>query len=126
MNKLKDYYSILDNLISKKVIVDAYGGDDADGEILCDFYELFCKFPEEETPIWAESYIQLYSWQFQNYHEGLDGYYDNFYGHTSHTNINRAGIYIKDIGYYEVAEYLLMAVHTLAWDEMTEKEKELY
>lgn len=126
MNKLEEYYNRLDNLISEEVIVDAYGVFDVDEEILCDFYELFCEFPEEETPIWAESYIQLYSWQFQNYYEGLDGYYDNFYGHTSHAEIDKAGKYLKDIGYNELAEYLLMAVHTLTWDEMSEKEKELY
>lgn len=125
-NRLKEYYNRLNNLISTKVIVDAYSADEVDGDILCDFYELFCEFPQEEIPIWAESYIQLYSWQFQNYHEGIDGYYDNFYGHTSCENINKAGKYLKEIGYPQVAEYLLMAVHKLTWDEMSEDERETY
>lgn len=120
---LKEYYERLDNLLSANIIVDAYSVDE---DILFDFYELFCELSQEELPIWAESYIQLYSWQFQNYHEGVDGYYDNFYEHTSSENIKKAGKYLKEIGCSQVAEYLLMAVHTLTWDEMSSEEKEKY
>ncbi|WP_294157028.1 hypothetical protein [uncultured Clostridium sp.] len=30
-----------------------------------------------------------YLWQFQNYYEGVYGYYDNFYGHTSSEKIKK-------------------------------------
>lgn len=82
MKAYEQLYSRFRQLPEKTDAISAYGYDwEYDGEVLSDFYELLCGFlqHEDEKEVLAISFIQLYSWDFQNSHEGLVTFYENLY-----------------------------------------------
>lgn len=124
--KLYEYYNRLDNLIMTGVNENVYGVYDVDEEILSDFFELFCEYPKENEPDWLETYIQLYSWQFQNYHEGVETYYENLYEFTGYNEIKKAENYLKSIGYIDLARYIALPNSKVPFEKKTLEEKEQY
>ncbi|MDE7424205.1 MAG: hypothetical protein K2N51_11055 [Lachnospiraceae bacterium] len=115
IKKYQDLYERADNLPKKIEGVTAYGcGCSQEGEIaavavdvLMDFYDWIAEnYEDNNTPDWAEAYIQLYSWQFQCFHEGIFTYYENFYEHTGKENTLKAVAYLQEIGFQELADVM--------------------
>lgn len=57
--------------------------------------------------MWVEAYLQVYSWQFQSFHEGIITYYENFYGNSDYQTIISTAKYLQSYGYLELAEQYL-------------------
>lgn len=102
---IESYYKRLLELEASGEVGNVYGGSaniKADWYVLDDIYEYICgKY--KEMPDWANAFIQIYSWQFQRYYEGLRGYYENFYGNTDYDSVKRAGLFLEQAGYTELA-----------------------
>lgn len=103
---IKELYNRLEELKKTNVIVNVYEGFDVDAEVLGDFTEFFYVNFKENTPDWINAYMQLHSWQFQRYHEGVDTYYENLYENTDYESILRAAEYLTKTGKKELAERL--------------------
>lgn len=104
---IDSFYERLEKLKEANIIANVYGGFDEDVEVLTDFLEFLCKYFKEKMPNWVNAYIQLYSWEFQRYHEGLDTYYENLYGNTDSKSIQKAVEYLQHEGYKEIAVQLI-------------------
>lgn len=79
-------YQQLQWLMDRNEIADAWGNEsDEDGNIseglLGDFYffldELFNGNADKTA--WVFMYLQIYSWQYQPFYEGVITYYENLY-----------------------------------------------
>lgn len=103
---IKEYYNRLEELKKSNVIVNVYGCFDADVEVLGDFMEFFYVYFKENIPDWINAYMQLHSWQFQRYHEGVNTYYENLYENTDYESILKAAEYLSKTGHKELAERL--------------------
>lgn len=106
MGEVEELYERLQRLVKTNAVVNFYGGcvdDRVDAEILDDFY-IFLVEKYEEWPDWVNAYIQVYSWEYQAFYEGLITYYTNFYQHTDYESIQRTAQYLTEAGYEEVAK----------------------
>ncbi len=108
MIEVEELYKRLLGLEKLNEIGNVYCGSDtleADWLVFYDIYEyIYEKYEEwEELPDWANAYVQIFSWQFQRYHEGVDTYYENFYENTDYNSVKRAGIFLEQVGYSELA-----------------------
>lgn len=104
-NMVENYYKRLIELEAMGEIGTAYGGSEnaeADWSVFDDILEFLCE-EYEELPDWANAFIQVYLWQFQRYYEGLEVYYENFYGNTDYDSVKRAGTFLDKAGYTELA-----------------------
>ncbi len=102
-----ELFQRLEKLPKRTSRITAYGCDiDMDGEVLMDFYELFCKSREGDGKDYENAFIQLYSWQFQCFHEGISTYYENFYGGNEKEAIASAVNLLEREGYKEIAKQL--------------------
>ncbi len=93
----------------KGVIGNAYGGcgygfDESDINVLDDFFEYIIEKYEHSMPLWAEAFIQVYSWQFQTLHECAETYYENLYGDSDYKTIKRVAGYLWEHGYDTIAQ----------------------
>lgn len=70
-----------------------------DGGVLSDLYLFLC---EEEGEDWILVFRQLYSWQYQSFHEGSDTYYSNLYEDNDYLTQLKVAKYLKENGYLEV------------------------
>lgn len=107
MGQVQRLYERLQELVESNAVVNFYGGcvdDSVDAEIVDDFYIYLVEKYGEEWPDWANAYIQVYSWEYQAFYEGLITYYTNFYQHTDYESIQRAAEYLTKSGYREVAD----------------------
>ncbi|MCI8407744.1 MAG: hypothetical protein HFJ09_00505 [Lachnospiraceae bacterium] len=74
-----------------------------------DFFELlFEDYKDDHMPDWSEAYMQLYSWQFQCFHEGIQTYYEN----TGKENTLKAVAYLQEMGFKELA-YVMNILQTV-------------
>lgn len=100
---INELYNGLARLKKKGEVLDAYGGSpdiyEPDANILMEFYEYIVEHYEDELPVWAETFIQIFSWQYQTFHEGSITYYENFYGHTDYQKIIKVAEYLQQNGY---------------------------
>lgn len=110
MNKqrLAHWYEQLEILEKSGVVGDAYGGTmhldaDVDWEVIFSFYEYITEV-YKELPLWANAFIQIYSWQYQNFYEGLSTYYENLYEHTGYDSIMSTREFLAKEGYEKLAE----------------------
>ena len=106
MGEIGKLYERLQELVDSNAVVNFYGGcidDSVDAEIVDDFYIFLVEKYEEQWPDWANAYIQVYSWEYQAFYEGLITYYTDFYQHTDYESIQRAAKYLTEAGYEEVA-----------------------
>lgn len=122
----QDLYERADNLPKKIEGVTAYGcNGDTEGEIavevIMDFCELlFEDYKDDHMPDWAEAYMQLYSWQFQCFHEGIQTYYENLYENTGKENTLKAVAYLQEIGFQELADVMKKGLTDDCLEEVTE------
>lgn len=70
--RLAHRYEQLEILEKSGVVGDAYEGTmhldiDVDWEVIFSFYEYITEV-YEELPDWANAFIQIYSWQYQNFY----------------------------------------------------------
>ncbi len=125
--KLTQWYEKLDYLEQSGIVGNAYGGTpsietDAVWEIVDMFYEFIAE-EYEELPDWANAFVQIYSWQFQNFHEGLTTYYENFYEYTDYDSIMSTREFLTKEGYEKLAQcynYVLFEEDTYSLDEIRE------
>jgi hypothetical protein len=107
---VEELFQRLEKLPKRTSRITAYGSDvDIDGEVLMDFYELFCencKDCKSDIKDYENAFIQLYSWQFQCFHEGITTYYENFYGGNEKEAIASAVNLLEREGYKELAKQL--------------------
>ena len=73
-------------------------------EELYDFFEYIIDKYEDDMPLWAEAFFQIYSWQYQTIHECSRAYYENFYGDSEYENIIKVADYLRENGYNEIVE----------------------
>ena len=102
---LEEWYIELEKLEQSDIVGTAYGcgiwdviETDADWEYITMFFEFITDY-YDELPDWANTFFQIYCWQFQNFHEGLDTYYEDFYGGTDYESIMRAREFLTKEGY---------------------------
>lgn len=76
----------------------------SDLDVLDGFYEYILDKYEDSMPDWAETFMQIYSWQFQSMHEMSQVYYENFYGDSEYPVIIRVADFLRKNGYHEIAE----------------------
>lgn len=111
---IEELYKGLTRIQNRGEIGNAYGGCGtvlSDIDVLGDFYDYIVEKYEDSTPLWAEAFIQIFSWQFQTIHECAETYYKNFYGNSEYKTIIRVADYLRENGYNEIAEpYALAAV----------------
>lgn len=95
-------------------IGNAYGGCgtvEEDSDVLVDFFDCIMEKYKDALPPWAEAFTQIFSWQFQTFHEGAESYYENFYGDSDYATIIRVAGYLRDNGYHEIEKpYVSAAV----------------
>lgn len=107
---IEAWYQELKCALDNNKVMTAYGGnDERNGEVLMDFYECIYEIYEEDLPSWAHTYIQVYSWQFQAFHEGVQTYYENFYEDNDYVSIMKAANYLRGSGYREIYEVFVSA-----------------
>lgn len=107
--------------------------------MLVDFFDCIMEKYKDALPPWAEAFTQIFSWQFQTFHEGAESYYENFYGDSDYATIIRVAGYLRDNGYHEIEKpYVSAAVdcerckypkdrpHLLSDDWMDENEKTVW
>ena len=73
-------------------------------DVLDNFYEYILEKYEDSMPLWAEAFVQIYSWQFQTMHECAEAYYENFYGGSEYKIIIKVADYLWKNGYDEIAK----------------------
>ena len=104
---IEELYEGLRRIQDRGEIGDAYSGCgtvDSDSGVLDDFFEYIIDKYEDGMPIWAEAFLQIYSWQYQALHECSRGYYENFYGDSEYENIIKVADYLRENGYNEIVE----------------------
>ena len=107
---IEEWYQELKCALDDGKVMTAFGGDDErNGEVLMDFYEYIYEVYEEDLPSWAHTYIQVYSWQFQAFHEGVQTYYENFYEDNDYASIMKAADYLRENDYREIYEIFVSA-----------------
>ena len=91
-------------------------------DVLDCFYEYILEKYDEPMPLWAEAFVQIYSWQFQTMHECAEAYYENFYGGSDYQTIIRVADYLRENGYHEIVEpYAAAAVDCKRYHYPAEK-----
>lgn len=104
----KELYRGLKQLQERGEIGNAYSGCGSImselNDILDCFYEYILEKYGDAMPLWAETFVQIYSWQFQTLHECASAYYENFYGCSDYQTIIKVADYLRKNGYHEIAE----------------------
>lgn len=113
MQELEQLYKRLEEVKALGVVLNSYTTniDVEDNDILFDLYEFFCEHFEEIEDQSILAYIQIYSWQFQSYHEGVSTYYTNFYGNSDYNTIQKTADYLKMSTYNELSKWYSLGVH---------------
>ncbi len=103
----------LEKIKSSGIVLNAYSGDiyEEDYDILSNLYDFFCEHFEQLDTWWISTYMQIFSWQFQSYHEGVDTYYTNFYGASDYNTIRKTADYLRIYGYDEISKWYSLGVH---------------
>ncbi|MDE7243381.1 MAG: hypothetical protein K2O18_05300 [Oscillospiraceae bacterium] len=106
---MKAFYQGLDSLLAHGQMGNAYGGcgedpTDPAANTLDNFYDYFAETYEQSMPPWMEAFVQVYHWQFETFHEGSSGYYENFYGTAGNETILRVAAFLRENGYEQLAE----------------------
>lgn len=123
IRKYQDLYERADNLPKKTERGNTYGSNLREKiiDVLMDFYDLLVEdYEVNNMPDWAETYIQLYSWEYQCFHEGIQTYYENFYEHTGEEYILKAVAYLQEIGFQELADVMKKGLTEDCLEEITE------
>lgn len=123
IEKYKEIYRRLRQLPEKTDMISAYGWDlDYDGEVLSDFYELMSKFLREDNADeeLAVSFIQLYSWDFQNSHEGLFTFYENSYSSNLKEDVSLTVRWLKLHDHLELGEMMQKGYDENLRDEVSD------
>lgn len=103
---INQLYERLHTLKRSNTVGNVYNGSSSiynDFSVFDDFLELLPKL-YDQLPDWANAYIQIYSWQYQAFHEGLSGYYENFYGNTDYTSIQKTADFLASSNYTELSQ----------------------
>lgn len=112
--EIVELYQALERIQKKGIILHAWSGENADpkdGMVLMEFADFFLDYYHGEWPMWAEAFYQIFSWQYQSFHEGVKGYYDNFYGGSDYQTIKKVAEFLQSNGYIELSkQYALGAV----------------
>ena len=108
--ELDQLYESIQNLKAKGAVADTYSGtgdlDDPDGGVLDEFMEYIYVWHAKNRPDWLEALYQVLCWQFQTFHEGVDGYYEDFYGDSPRALQIKTADFLEKNGYLElVAPY---------------------
>ncbi len=105
---VEEWYRGLRQIQDRGEIGNAYNGCGSImselNDVLDNFYEYILEKYEDCMPLWAEAFIQIYSWQFQTMHECAETYYENFYGNSEYQTIIKVANYLGKNGYNEIAE----------------------
>jgi len=110
--QMKKLLKRLKNVKNSGVILNAYGNLEAEDEyILSDIYEFFVEHFEDTDIEWIKAYIQIFSWQFQSFHEGIITYYTNLYEYTDYETIMKTSSYLKNHGFYEILDIYSLPAH---------------
>ncbi|NBI66785.1 hypothetical protein D1646_08135 [Pseudoflavonifractor sp. 60] len=110
MTEPEELYESIARLKEKGVIVNTYNGTgdlfDPDNGALSDLIEYIYVWYSRNRPDWLEALYQVMTWQFETFHEGAGGYYENFYGTSPRELQVKTADYLRDNGYTEVeAQY---------------------
>lgn len=62
------------------------------------------------------TYINLYSWEYQSFHEGSDTYYSNFYKDHTYNEMIITSNFIKKCGFDELYKIYVSAMHDFDGD----------
>ena len=100
---IKQLYIDLEQRADAGEVGDAWGDD-----LLLEFYDFLVGelYPVQgEEPEWAFVFEQLYNWQFQSFHEGIDTFYTNLYQVDTNNGIRRMSDCLYQYGYMELAKW---------------------
>lgn len=126
--ELTELYRVLESLRDKGVVIDAYGGsneEDPDDYVLNELIDyIYVNFPDNR-PIWLEAFYQVFGWQFNAQHEGLDTYYSNFYGDNDRQTIMKVAEFLKNSEYTIVAEKYISTISDYEGLKYPENAKEI-
>ena len=104
--ELEELYEGAGRLKAKGAVPDTYGGtgdpDDPDGAVLTEFIEYINVWHAQNRPDWLEALYQVLAWQFETFHEGADGYYENFYGDSPREVQVKTADFMEKNGYLEL------------------------
>ncbi|MDS0525167.1 hypothetical protein NNC19_05690 [Clostridium sp. SHJSY1] len=111
--ELQEFHKRIEEVKVLGIVLNSYTTsiDVEDNDILFDLYEFFCEHLEEIQNQCISVYIQIYSWQFQSYHEGVSTYYTNFYGNSDYDTIQKTDDYLKKSTYSELSKWYSLGVH---------------
>ena len=110
VTQLVSLYDMVERLQAKGRIANTYGGCeddwmDPDGDVLSEFMEyIFTYYADTKMDDWLEAFSQILGWQYQSMHEGVETYYENFYGVSSYPEIVRTAEYLQQNGYLDIYE----------------------
>lgn len=113
IEEMEALYARLMCLKASGNVVDVWGDDDGAGNegVLGDIFEfLFDNFGKDQID-WVDAYIQIYSWEYETFHEGSITYYSNFYGDSDYATIIKTANYIKSCGLSEIYKVYISAAH---------------
>lgn len=102
-DEIEDLYQRLIKVKESEFVINAWS-DNEDG-ILSDLFEFFSENFKNPFALglgWMEAYLQIYLWEFQSFHEGVDTYYTNLYGGQDKKTIQDTADYLKLNGFAEV------------------------
>lgn len=108
IEEARELWTRLEKVKNDGIVLNAYGDDDG---ILSDLYDFFCENFEEFDTEWVSTYMQIVSWEFQSYHEGVDTYYTNLYGNSDYDTILKTANYLMGCGYDEISKWYSLGIH---------------
>ena len=122
-DELKRIMEVLRSFPEEADYITAYGsGDDHpelyDVDVLGDFAEAVCgeEFENLKNDI-VNSFYQLYSFDFQNSHEGVETFYENLYVYNRKEDVERAAEWFINNGMTDIGKIMKQGY------ESAEKEK---
>lgn len=112
-------------------MVNAYNGceedpGEPDGDVLAYFMEYIYVYHPKNRPDWLEAFYQVLCWQFTSFHEGVDVYYENFYGGSDRETICRTAKFLQENGYADIEEPYQKGIVLCDQTEQISLTKEIY
>jgi hypothetical protein len=108
MTNHTNLYERIQKLKKSGVILNVWGDgfDTPEHEgILGDIIEFLLE--TKANSIEAETFIQIYSWEYESIHEGITTYYSNFYENSPYKKILETADILKQWGHNELCEIYL-------------------
>ena len=123
--ELDSLYESIARLRDRGAVADTYTGtgeaDDPDGGVLSDFMEYVCEYHARNRPDWLEAFYQVLTWQFETFHEGAEGYYENLYGESNYEKQEKTADFLKEQGYLELERQFRRGMFLCRSGETSEK-----